>query len=82
MEVYGGAAGLNCVAELDGTALAQARALDGRMDRLDLPLFGLPVLVKDNIDVKACAPRRGVLRWMIMWRRRMRRWCARCARRA
>ena len=49
---FGGSAGLNCVAELDETALAQARALDGRMDRRDLPLFGLPVLVKDNIDVK------------------------------
>ena len=49
---FGGSAGLNCVAELDETALAQARALDGRMDKRDLPLFGLPVLVKDNIDVK------------------------------
>lgn len=49
---YDGPEGLNCVAELDETAVAQAKALDGRMDKGELPLFGLPVLVKDNIDVK------------------------------
>ena len=49
---YDGPEGLNCVAELDETAVAQAKALDGRMDKEELPLFGLPVLVKDNIDVK------------------------------
>lgn len=42
---------LNAVAEVDATALAQARALDAAEER-SLPLFGLPILVKDNIDVR------------------------------
>ena len=42
---------LNAVAEVDATALAQARALDAAGER-SLPLFGLPILVKDNIDVR------------------------------
>ena len=41
---------LNAVAEVDPTALEQARRLDAEGDR-SLPLFGLPILVKDNIDV-------------------------------
>ena len=41
---------LNTVAELNTQALAQARLMDIK-PRYDLPLFGLPVLVKDNIDV-------------------------------
>jgi len=47
----GGKDGLNAVAELDETALTQARELDKNGDR-SLPLFGLPILIKDNIDVK------------------------------
>lgn len=42
---------LNAVAEIDPTALEQARQLDETGDRA-LPLFGVPVLVKDNIDVR------------------------------
>lgn len=42
---------LNCIAELDPTAAAQAAALE-KGDSRDLPLRGVPVLVKDNIDVK------------------------------
>ncbi len=42
---------LNAVAELDTTALSQAEALESRGDRR-LPLFGMPVLIKDNIDVR------------------------------
>ena len=42
---------LNTVAFFDPTALEQAKKLDRRKDREDLPLFGLPVLIKDNIDV-------------------------------
>lgn len=42
---------LNAVAEIDPTAILQARALDASGDR-SLPLFGLPILVKDNIDVQ------------------------------
>ena len=41
---------LNCIAELDETALEQAKAQEaGKQDK---PLAGIPVLVKDNIDVK------------------------------
>lgn len=43
--------GLNTVAFFDPTALEQAKKLDRRKDRENLPLFGLPVLIKDNIDV-------------------------------
>lgn len=41
---------LNAVSEIEPAALEQARALDGSGDR-NLPLFGIPILVKDNIDV-------------------------------
>lgn len=44
--------GVNAVAEIDETALMQARALDENAYARSLPLFGLPVLIKDNIDVK------------------------------
>ena len=47
----GGKNELNCIAELDQTALDQARALEEGDDR-NLPLRGVPILVKDNIDVK------------------------------
>ena len=50
-EEIGGKNGLNCIAELDPTALDQAKAMDGN-DSRDLTLRGVPVLVKDNIDVK------------------------------
>ena len=46
----GGKNGLNCIAELDETAPEQAKAQEAaRQDKL---LAGIPVLVKDNIDVK------------------------------
>ena len=41
---------LNCIAELDETALEQAKAQEA--DKEGKPLAGVPVLVKDNIDVK------------------------------
>ena len=50
-EEIGGKNGLNCIAELDPTAVDQAKAMD-EDDSHDLPLRGVPVLVKDNIDVK------------------------------
>ncbi len=46
----GGKNRLNCIAELDETAAAQAKALEA--DKQGRPLAGIPVLVKDNIDVK------------------------------
>ena len=41
---------LNCIAELDPTAHDQAEALEECGEK-NLPLYGVPVLVKDNIDV-------------------------------
>ena len=46
----GGKDKLNCIAELDKTALEQAKAQEA--DKQGKPLAGIPVLVKDNIDVK------------------------------
>lgn len=46
----GGKDKLNCIAELDETALEQAKAQEA--DKQDRLLAGIPVLVKDNIDVK------------------------------
>ena len=37
--------------------LAEARALQ-QAGKTSLPLYGIPVAVKDNIDVRACRPRR------------------------
>ena len=51
IEAIGGKNGVNAIAEIDETALAQARALDQDEAKRTLPLFGLPVLIKDNIDV-------------------------------
>ncbi len=50
-EKTGGKNGLNCIAELDPSAPDQARALD-ESDDGNLSLRGIPILVKDNIDVK------------------------------
>lgn len=47
----GGPDGLNVLAELNPHVLEEARALDAQTARSGL-LFGLPILVKDNIDVK------------------------------
>ena len=46
----GGKNRLNCIAELDETAAEQAKAQEA--DKQDRLLAGIPVLVKDNIDVK------------------------------
>ena len=49
-ESIGGKNRLNCIAELDETALEQAKAQEAaKQGKL---LAGIPVLVKDNIDVK------------------------------
>lgn len=47
---YDGPDGLNAVARLNPEAIGLAREMD-RTDGADKPLWGLPVLVKDNIDV-------------------------------
>jgi amidase len=46
---------VNAVIALDPTALDQARALD-RMRRARGPLFGVPILVKDNIETAGPLP--------------------------
>ena len=46
----GGKNRLNCIAELDETAAEQAKAQEA--DKQDRLLAGIPVLVKDSIDVK------------------------------
>ena len=42
---------LNAVAFFDPTSIRQAKHLDSIKNKKDYPLFGLPVLVKDNVDV-------------------------------
>ena len=49
-ENIGGKNRLNCIAELDETALKQAKAQEA--EKQGKLLAGIPVLVKDNIDVK------------------------------
>ena len=51
IETYDQPCGLNSVAKLNESVLQEARTLDERQADRDLPLFGLPILVKDNIDV-------------------------------
>lgn len=46
----GGKEGLNCIAELDETAVAETGECEKNSPHQ--PLFGVPILVKDNIDVK------------------------------
>jgi amidase len=46
---------LNAVIAIDPDALAQARAMD-RMRMARGPLFGLPVLIKDNIEARGPLP--------------------------
>ena len=42
---------LNTVSEINESALKQARKLDSQKSERDSILFGLPLLIKDNIDV-------------------------------
>lgn len=46
---------VNAVLAIDPTAIDQARVLD-RMRRARGPLYGVPVLIKDNIDMKGPLP--------------------------
>lgn len=50
LQKFGGKNGLNVLAQVNPRALEEARALDRAADK-SAPLFGLPILVKDNIDV-------------------------------
>ena len=51
-KTQGGKTGLNCIAELDPTAVEQAKELDDCSKAEISDFWGTPVLIKDNIDVK------------------------------
>ncbi len=51
IEKYDGPDGLNTIAEWNDDAIRTARAMDSAGVGRDGVLFGLPVLIKDNIDV-------------------------------
>ena len=54
----GGRSGLNCIAEMDTDVIRQAedqehiQTISTNNSRERLPLAGVPVLIKDNVDVK------------------------------
>lgn len=52
LDKYDGVNGLNTVREINENAILQARQMDSSALSESLPLFGLPLLVKDNIDVE------------------------------
>lgn len=49
-EKIGGKDGLNCITVLDSSVISFDK--ESENSRSDLPLKGVPILVKDNIDVK------------------------------
>lgn len=52
IEKYDGTDGLNAVVEIDGTVIEQAKKMDlFKAEDRNSAMFGLPVLIKDNIDV-------------------------------
>ncbi len=52
LRTTGGADGLNCVAELDESLLSRIASGSCDTETAGLPLSGMPLLVKDNIDVR------------------------------
>jgi len=51
-KTIGGKPGLNCIAEIDPTAMVQAIISQIQDCTKQYPLLRLPILIKDNIDVK------------------------------
>ncbi len=51
IEKFDGPNGLNSVSELNDKVIAQAKKMDSMKYNRDGAMFGLPVLIKDNIDV-------------------------------
>ena len=51
IEKLDGADGLNAIAELNENAIVEARKMDSMKTERNGIMFGLPVLIKDNIDV-------------------------------
>ena len=56
IERFDGPDGLNAVVELNENAIRQAGKMDSMKTDRDGAMFGLPVLIKDNIDVTSCIP--------------------------
>lgn len=52
IEKFDGAEGLNSVAELNENVIEQAKKMDSMKTGRNEAMFGLPVLVKDNIDAE------------------------------
>lgn len=53
IDKYDGPEGLNSIAELNEKVIIEARKMDSASSNRDSAMFGLPVLIKDNIDVAA-----------------------------
>lgn len=51
IEKYDGPNGLNSVSELNEAAIEEAKRMDSMKSNRDGAMFGLPLLIKDNIDV-------------------------------
>ena len=51
--------GINAVVQVNPQAMAQARALDAARNQDKGPLYGIPVLLKDNINAKGMATSAG-----------------------
>lgn len=54
-----GDGGINAVVQVNPEAMARARALDAARDKDKGPLYGIPVLLKDNINAKGMATSAG-----------------------
>ncbi|MDR7855496.1 amidase family protein [Tissierella sp.] len=61
IEKFDGADGLNTVAELNENAIVQAKKMDSLKTDRNVAMFGLPVLIKDNIDVSGLQTTAGSL---------------------
>ena len=51
IEKLDGVKGLNSIADLNENAIEEAKKMDSMKNDRDKAMFGLPVLIKDNIDV-------------------------------
>lgn len=61
IERFDGADGLNAVAELNENVIEQAKKMDSMKANRNGAMFGLPVLIKDNIDVSGLLTTAGSL---------------------
>lgn len=59
IKAYDGHLGINAVSQPNLSAISEARRLDARPGSGSLPLFCVPILVKDNIDTRGLATTAG-----------------------